>query len=146
MNPSSYPHFSRKPICYRLYDELPPWRALFCHIPEAHKEVRPVEGQCLFVGTIQNVSTEVPLLLGLPVFEHPIHQCLSSLHPVFRLKQKRRQMEHQHKVIGAPARSIAMLESASGGRTSTRALLYLCKATLEPGFSNSRSMVDRIRT
>jgi hypothetical protein len=39
-----------------------------------------------------------------------------------------------------------MDESASGGRISTRALLCLCRATEEEGFSSSRLRVDRMRT
>ena len=39
-----------------------------------------------------------------------------------------------------------MLESASGGRMSTRAFECLCSATLELGFSSSLFKVDRIRT
>lgn len=45
-----------------------------------------------------------------------------------------------------PEVSIMMLLSASGGRTSTRALLCLCRATDALGFSSSRSMVLRILT
>jgi hypothetical protein len=37
-------------------------------------------------------------------------------------------------------------ESASGGRMSTRALLCLCRATDEEGFSSSRFSVLRMRT
>jgi hypothetical protein len=39
-----------------------------------------------------------------------------------------------------------MDESASGGRMSTSALLCLCSATEEDGFSSSRLSVDRMRT
>lgn len=42
--------------------------------------------------------------------------------------------------------SIEMLESASGGRTSTSAFEWRWSATLELGFNNSRSIVLRILT
>ena len=42
--------------------------------------------------------------------------------------------------------SSEMEESASGGRMSTRALEWRCRATLELGFRSSLFRVDRIRT
>jgi hypothetical protein len=41
---------------------------------------------------------------------------------------------------------MAMEESASGGRMSTRALECLCSATDDEGFRSSRSRVERMRT
>ena len=44
------------------------------------------------------------------------------------------------------APSMAIDESASGGRISTRAFECRCNATEEDGFRSSRSSVERIRT
>jgi hypothetical protein len=41
---------------------------------------------------------------------------------------------------------MAMEESASGGRMSTRALEWRCSATEEEGLRSSRSRVERMRT
>lgn len=49
-------------------------------------------------------------------------------------------------VVASPEVSIMMLLSASGGRTSTSALLCLWRATEALGFRSSRSMVLKIRT
>jgi len=48
--------------------------------------------------------------------------------------------------MNAPDPNMVILLSASGGSTSTSALLCLCKATLALGFNNSLSIVDRILT
>ena len=44
------------------------------------------------------------------------------------------------------APSIAIEESASGGRMSTRELEWRCNATDDDGFNFSRSSVDKMRT
>jgi hypothetical protein len=41
---------------------------------------------------------------------------------------------------------MAMDESASGGRISTRAFEWRCRATEDEGLSSSRSSVERMRT
>lgn len=54
--------------------------------------------------------------------------------------------EGTHTSGRSSAPSMLMLESASGGRTSTSAFEWRCRATLELGLRSSRSMVLRMRT
>lgn len=67
----------------------------------------------------------------------------SAVKHVYRLGGLKSSGEHGECL---PDVSIMMLLSASGGSTSTRALLCLCKATEALGFSSSLSMVLRMRT
>ncbi len=123
---------------------------------------------CIYspVYRAQNVWGGAPQPPSLPVSGCPSLRCRSTSHLASDLGsnreetlkvtiQKLMQEFLRNKVQSRPliqdkqripAVSIMMLLSASGGRTSTRALLCLCRATEALGFSSSLSIVLKIRT
>ena len=95
--------------------------------------------------THRNVSKVIPLLLEFLVSVNLIHQYPNNRHRVFHLhKATIKRTTRINSFV--PACNIEILLSDSGGRISTNAFECLCNATLAPALSNSRSMVERMRT
>lgn len=73
---------------------------------------------------------------------HPTDVSISYVRFLIYERRRWQQIMVFKKATCLPADSMVMLLSASGGKTSTKALLCLCKATDEFGFKSSLSKTE----